>query len=208
VAQGIADKSVTLVRNEGNMLPLKAGSSAAATTAIFALGEGRTSIEGLAMAAELRRITGANGGTKGVTVLDSSMSEAEVMAAVGKAGDATQYVVAAFASVAAYRGTNALAGNFPQFLQGLIATKKPVALIAMGNPYLLRSFPEVAVYMATYSTVPPSEVAAAKALFGEIPITGKLPVSIPGFAQYGDGIQVAAVGSSTVHSSDKLSDTR
>ena len=181
VAQGIADKSVTLVKNDGNLLPLKAGSATAANTAIFALVESRTSVEGLAMSAELRRI----GGTKGITVLDSSMSEADLIAAVGKASDATQYVVAAFASVAAYRGTNALNGNFPQFIEGLIATKKPVALIAMGNPYLLRSFPEVAVYMATYSTVPPSEVAAAKALFGEIPITGKLPVSIPGFAQYG-----------------------
>jgi hypothetical protein len=28
-----------------------------------------------------------------------------------------------------------------------------------------------------------------KALFGENPISGKLPVSIPGFAQCGDGIK-------------------
>lgn len=37
-----------------------------------------------------------------------------------------------------------------------------------------------------------SEVSAVKALFGEISIGGKLPVSIPGFAQYGDGISIAA----------------
>src|ERR1019366_8944831 len=47
VAQDIADKSVTLVKNTDNMLPLKA----LATTAFFALVEGRTSVEGLAMAA-------------------------------------------------------------------------------------------------------------------------------------------------------------
>jgi beta-N-acetylhexosaminidase len=46
--------------------------------------------------------------------------------------------------------------------------------------------------MTTYSTVPPSEVSAVKALFGEIAIGGKLPVTIPGFAQYGDGISLAA----------------
>jgi hypothetical protein len=28
------------------------------------------------------------------------------------------------------------------------------------------------------------------ALFGEIPITGKLPVSIPGIANYGEGIMI------------------
>jgi beta-N-acetylhexosaminidase len=86
----------------------------------------------------------------------------------------------------------ALGGGFAPFVQNLVATKKPVALIAMGNPYLLRSFPDVAAYMTTYSTVSPSEVAAVKALFGEIAIGGKLPVSIPGFAAYGDGISLAA----------------
>ena len=75
-------------------------------------------------------------------------------------------------------------------MQLLSATQKPVALVALGNPYLLRNFSDVAAYMTTYSTVPPSEVSAVKALFGEIEIKGKLPVTIPGFAQYGDGIAV------------------
>jgi beta-N-acetylhexosaminidase len=69
---------------------------------------------------------------------------------------------------------------------------KPVILIALGNPYLLRGFPDVAAYLATFSTVPPSETAAVKALFGEINIRGHLPVSIPGAAQYGEGLQVSA----------------
>jgi beta-N-acetylhexosaminidase len=112
--------------------------------------------------------------------------------AVQRAGDVGQYVVVAFASVAAYKGSVALGGGFPQLVQSLVDTKKPVALIAMGNPYLLRNFPDVAAYMTTYSTVPPAEISAVKALFGEIPIGGKLPVSIPGFAQYGDGISMAA----------------
>ena len=98
------------------------------------------------------------------------------------------FVVAAFASVAAYRGSVALGGGFPQLLQNLLATKKPVALIAMGNPYLLRNFPEVAAYLTTYSTVPPSEVSAVKALFGEIGIHGRSPVTIPGIADRGAGL--------------------
>ena len=84
------------------------------------------------------------------------MSDADLQAAVQRASEASQYVVAAFASVAAYRGSVALGGGFPQMVQNLIATKKPVALIALGNPYLLRNFPDVAAYMTTYSTVPPS----------------------------------------------------
>jgi hypothetical protein len=46
----------------------------------------------------------------------------------------------------------------------------------------------VKAYLTTFSTVPPSEVAAVKALFGLEPITGKLPVTIPGIAPYHTGL--------------------
>jgi beta-N-acetylhexosaminidase len=65
-------------------------------------------------------------------------------------------------------------------------------LISLGTPYLLRAFAGVTGYMTTYSTVPTSEIAAVKALFGEIPIGGKLPVTIPDLAKYGDGISLPA----------------
>ncbi len=185
VAQQISDRSVTLVRNENDFVPLKS----AATTAFFILTEGRASVEGLAFAAEVRKRSAA----ASVTIVDTSMTDADLDAAVQHASAAGQYVVAAFASVAAYRGSVVLGGGFPAMLQNLTATKKPVALIALGNPYLLRNFPDVSAYMTTYSTVPPSEVSAVKALFGEIATGGKLPVSIPGFAEYGDGISLAPV---------------
>jgi len=65
-------------------------------------------------------------------------------------------------------------------------------LIALGNPYLVRSFPNVKAYAATFSTAATSETAAVRAVFGEIPITGHLPVTIPDIAKYGDGIQTSA----------------
>jgi beta-N-acetylhexosaminidase len=184
VAQQISDKSVTLVKNDGGLVPLKAP----ATTAFFVLGESRTGVEGQAFASEMKKRTAA----ATVIQLDPTMSDADIQAAVARASDATEYVVAAFASVAAYRGDVALAGAFPVLIQQLIATKKPVVLLALGNPYLLRAFPDAAAYMTTYSSVPPSELSAVKALYGEIAISGKLPVTIPGLAKYGDGITVAA----------------
>lgn len=185
VAQQISDHSVTLVRNRDNQTPLKSP----ATTAFFLLTESRASTEGLAFAAEVRKRSAA----APIVVLDSTMSDMDLDAAVQHESQAGQYVVAAFVSVAAYRGNVALGGGFPAMLTKLIATGKPVTLIALGNPYLLRSFPDVAGYMTTYSTVPPSEISAVKALFGEIPISGKLPITIPGLAAYGDGIALAAV---------------
>ena len=68
-----------------------------------------------------------------------------------------------------------------------------MTLVALGNPYLLRDFPDVAAYLATFSTVPQSEAAAVRALFGEFDIRGHLPVTIPGAAQYGEGLEAPAM---------------
>ena len=53
-------------------------------------------------------------------------------------------------------------------------------VVAMGSPYVASSFPQVQTYLCTYSNVTISELSAVKALFGEIPIRGHLPVTIPG----------------------------
>ena len=112
---------------------------------------------------------------------------------MGRLTGCQSYVVAAFASVGAYRGTvGMLGGELPHALEALISTGKPVALIALGNPYVLRNFGKVTAYLATYSNVAPSEIAAARAVLGEIDITGHLPVTIPGQAAYGEGIQLRA----------------
>jgi beta-N-acetylhexosaminidase len=174
---------VTLVKNDGEVVPLKNPPSTAFITMI----EGPTSTQGMAFLSEVRkRVRDATA----ITV-DARMSESDLQAAVARASQAANIVVAAFASVAAYRGSVSLGGGFPQMMDQLIATGRPVTLVAMGNPYLLRNFPGVAAYLTTYSTVPPSEIAAVKALTGEIDIQGKLPVTIPGFAQYGDGIALS-----------------
>jgi len=183
VAQQIADRSVTLVKNSGDFLPLKEPGS----TAFFVLSESRTGVQGQAFLQELRRRSSSSM----VIQLDSTMSGADIAAGLERAQGAQRYIVAAFASLAVYRGNTPLGGSFPALIENLIATKKPVMLMALGNPYLLRSFPGVAAYLTTCSSVPVSEIAAVKALFGEIAIGGKLPVSIPGFAQYGDGIRMA-----------------
>jgi len=59
----------------------------------------------------------------------------------------------------------------------------------MGNPYLAGDFPRIENYMCTFSNATVSEVAAVKALFGEIAIRGHLPVTIPNIAQRGAGIE-------------------
>jgi beta-N-acetylhexosaminidase len=179
-AQEIASRAVTLVKNDASLIPLRTP----AKTCFLLLAESHYSNEGLEFAQEVRRHE------KNATViqLDASLPGASLDAAVQKTAACESIAVAAFASVAAYRGDVALGGDFPRMLDALFATGKPVALIALGNPYLVRSFPRAAAFLLTFSTVPPSEAAAVTALFGESPIRGHTPVTIPGVAKIGEGI--------------------
>jgi beta-N-acetylhexosaminidase len=117
------------------------------------------------------------------------MPQPQIDDAVDKLASCQSYAIAAFASVNASSGTVGLAGALPHAVESLVASGKPIAFVALGNPYLLRNFPNVTAYLATFSTVPPSETAAVKALWGEIAIRGHLPVSIPGIAKMGEGLE-------------------
>ena len=70
-----------------------------------------------------------------------------------------------------------------------LAQRRPVVVAAFGNPYVIRQFPSVKSYLVTYGVTEDLEKAAAAALFGLQPITGRAPVSLPGFFAMGDGIQ-------------------
>jgi beta-N-acetylhexosaminidase len=181
-AQETADKAVTLVKNEGNLVPLQDPANAC----WFILTESRGGQQGVRTVDELqKRVKSAR-----YTVLDPVVSSVEIEQTLQKSSDCKLNVVAAFVSAREYQGKVALPGNLSALVTGLLTGKNPVVLVALGSPYLLRSFGGVASYLATFSTAPPSEAAAVKALLGEIPITGKLPVSIPGFAEYGDGLSL------------------
>jgi beta-N-acetylhexosaminidase len=69
-------------------------------------------------------------------------------------------------------------------------------VLAMGNPYLAKDFPAIQNYICAFSNATVSEISAAKALFGEIPMHGHLPVSIPNIAIRGRGIERAAENAS------------
>ena len=62
------------------------------------------------------------------------------------------------------------------------------AVVAFGNPYIGTQIPGVETYLCTFSNTPTSAIALVKAIFGEIPIHGRLPVTIPGIGQRGTGL--------------------
>jgi beta-N-acetylhexosaminidase len=212
--QQVADAAVTLVRDNGEVLPLKSslksqGTAKAAlpyttqeethnqTVAVLFSDDVRTE-SGRAFGREFRaRIPDAR-----VIYVDpriaAGMSD-EVLKAVDEAKTvvAAVYVVPTAGKVG---NSVAMADTTGVLLQQLLNHgAEKTAVIAMGNPYLAADFPKIENYMCTFSNATVSEVAAVKALFGEIAIHGHLPVSIPNVAQRGTGIerpaQVASGGS-------------
>jgi beta-N-acetylhexosaminidase len=177
-AQRVSDRAVTLVRNERNLLPLAAPNQAC----VIASAGVRISPFGQRMLAEFRK----RAPRARLMSVENALPGPALEALIGDVAQCSAIVFASFTT------NPMLAGDIPAFVQKLTEGPAPVVFVAFGNPYLLSSFPKVAAYVALFSPTVPSEVSAVKALFGEIPISGRLPVTIPGFAVYGEGMQLPA----------------
>ncbi|MEQ1885868.1 MAG: glycoside hydrolase family 3 N-terminal domain-containing protein [Bryobacteraceae bacterium] len=174
-AQTIADRAVTLIRNTGDVVPLKAPEQSCLIVSTGA----RLSTFGQRLSEEFhRRQPNAR-----VVLIDNGMNEAALEAQVGDTSACSAVVFAT------YTLNTKLIETLSALVTKLTEGTVPVVLVAFGNPYLVADFPKVAAFMPAFSTAPPSEASIAKALLGEIAITGKLPITIPDFAVYGDGIE-------------------
>ncbi len=180
-ARTAAQRAITLVKNNHGLIPLKNRENAC----WFILSGSRFSTQGQGLLEELRSRRVRN-----VTLLDPQLPEAEFAALAEKAAACETAVLGAYVTASAYRGNVDLAGNYPGFVKKLLAGGRPVVFVALGNPYLLRTYPDVAAYLATFSTARVSEEAAVRAVLGEAPITGRLPVTIPGLATADFGIMI------------------
>lgn len=69
------------------------------------------------------------------------------------------------------------------------APPEKTIVIALSNPYDLEAMPGVSTSLTTYSSNAISHAAACRALFGEQPIVGRLPVAIADFAS-GTGLSI------------------
>jgi beta-N-acetylhexosaminidase len=184
MAQSVADRAFTLVKDDQRLFPM----TSAVGSCLIVMDEGEFSMRGQTLTTELRRRVPELRGY----VTNPGVPDPVLTAIARDTSTCKAIYVAAFVTVAAYRGSVALQGGLNSFMNTLVHGPVPVALISLGNPYLLRDFPDLRSYAATFSTSSSSEIAAAKAILGEIPISGKMPVSIPGVAKIGDGLDVLA----------------
>ncbi len=207
-ADRVASASITLVRDNGQVLPLKnRGTSAAAPSygsvehpaeplvCVVLTDDVRTE-NGRRLERELRsrirdvRILYVDPriATGMAPLVQQAVSSAEkVMVAV-------YMVPTAGKTVKNGNGTQAnsvaLAQTPAAILQSILdAARQKTVVVAFGSPYIAADFPQIESYLCAFSNVSISEAAAVRAMFGEVPIQGRLPVSIPGFAPRGTGIR-------------------
>ena len=177
IARGIAERAVTLLRDEKQMIPM--APRAAITLVVYApeleLEAGRIFAAELGTGARVRTIRVAP--QVGRETLDS----------IARAAGTDQLVISTHVRRIEGEGRFAVAQRVSAWIDSLAAVR-PVTVVAHGNPYVIRQFPRVGTYLATFGIDPSLERAAAQALLGRIAISGRTPVSLPGFFTRGDGL--------------------
>jgi beta-N-acetylhexosaminidase len=191
LAREVAEHAITLVRDDNHLLPMKRDDGRSTLVILFV--SDPHGDDGRVLEQQIRaRLPAAT-----VVYVDRRSAPVEadgIVAMLPRFGR----VIAAVYSVPqpGQVGTqtsmdtmNAAKGTPGTILQELLNLGgERTAVLAMGSPYLILSYPDIRSYACAFSSVSTSETAMVRAIFGEIPIHGKLPVTLPNVAKYGDGI--------------------
>jgi beta-N-acetylhexosaminidase len=165
-ANAITDRTTTLVKNDAGTLPLATQGKKVLVTG-YGVTTTQTLADGLA----------AKGAVTTVKQTGTSPTDAQVAAAVAAASSQDAVVVTTMkawdTSV-----TDPRAGQ-QKLVKQLLATGKPVIVVATRDPYDIAYFTDAPTYVATYSYSPVAIQSVARVISGAVSPTGKLPVDIP-----------------------------
>ena len=190
IAQAVSDRAITLIKDERAMVPLptpRTGSVMYLSVLDYPSGW-RIAAPSRTMIPELRARWTA---TESFEISDrTTPSELDLVRTLAAKFDAV--VAGIFVRASSGSGRLDLAPQLEQFLQDLARAterrKQPFVSVLFGNPYTAMGIPEAPAVMLTYDFSDGAERAAVKALAGEIPITGKLPIPLPGMFEIGHGL--------------------
>ena len=101
-------------------------------------------------------------------------------------------IAAVYVRVADRKGSIGLPDDEAVVVDRLLAAGKPVVVACFGSPYLAERFPAAKTWIAAFSTVDVAQRAMGRALFGQTAVGGRLPVHIPGVATLGAGLDLPA----------------
>jgi beta-N-acetylhexosaminidase len=210
VAQSVADRAVTLVSDANKLLPLRlpqpspakaqtasgsvpsTSASSSGIVAVIFTDDARSSEGGRIFAGQLKQ-RAPDAAVLYVDQANSGFVAPDVLAAVAGANR----VIAVAEAVPSARRTTSGQGtgsaeldqSAAQILASILKISASKTVVtAFGNPYIGTQISGIETYLCTFSNTSTSAVSLVKALFGEIPIHGRLPVTVPGIAQRGSGL--------------------
>ena len=183
-AEKTFESSITLVKNEGDIVPLSAGFQ---KIAVFSLSSDPGGyFAGRAFVRAMKRRV-----PRAIEFYAEASTGGEFIAeAVEKTREADVVVIGLFSRVSARKGNVGLDLKHIQLINELADGHQRVVVVSFGSPYFLRNFKDVDAYLCAYRYADESQLSTVKALFGEIDIVGKLPVSIPGIFSIGHGLKI------------------
>jgi beta-N-acetylhexosaminidase len=167
-AQRAADRTTTLIKNDAGILPLRPGARNVLVTGW-----------GVSTTATLGTEIARRGATATIRQTGLSPGQAQIDEAVAAAKN--QDLVVAVTN-RAWDIKDEPTHNGPgqmNLVKALVATGRPVVVVAVRDPYDIAWFPETTTYVATYSYTAEALNSAARTLFGELNPTGRLPVAVP-----------------------------
>ena len=178
------EKSVTLVKNDRNVLPLTPEMPAEKIAVLSLSSDADDYYAGQTFIREVqKRKPGLS-----TFYADAFTGQEFIRKAKTKALDADIVVLALFSSLRSGKGSVDLLPKHIDLVRELSWAKKKTLVVSFGSPYFLRHFPEVDGYLCLYRNTAQAQEVAAKAVCGEIEIEGRLPVSIPGLYPVGHGL--------------------
>ena len=191
VADAVSQKSITLVKDQHGSVPLKLGPEAKVLylSVLDGPGNWRIGAPSRAFIPELKRRW------RSVTSVElserSTANEIDLVRAMAPRYDAI--VASVFVRASSGSGRMDLPANMQALLRALArqsdASKQPLVAVIFGNPYTATFIQELPAILLTYDFYDRAERSAARALLGDAPIGGKLPIALPGMAERGTGIQ-------------------
>jgi beta-N-acetylhexosaminidase len=181
VADDIARKSITILKNGSDLLPLNGTRTASVLSISFRrntdLLAGRYFNQ--AMRATYPRLSAID--------VDVGGDEVDYERILRRARGQALVVVGSYSN---YSGALDAREELAQFIRDLGELGVPHVVITFGNPYLISDFPDTQAYVLAWNGSEPSQRAAAGALVGDFDVLGRAPTRIPPVFALGDGLTV------------------
>ncbi|MEI6670025.1 MAG: glycoside hydrolase family 3 N-terminal domain-containing protein [Acidobacteriota bacterium] len=190
VAQQINDRALTLLKDDRNQVPLKAGREANVLyLSVLDYASGwRESVPSRAIIPELKQRWP---NLTSIEITDKTTpSEYDLVRALARRADAV--IAGVFVRIASSSGRMDLSAPEVALLDAIAPQNKPFVAVCFGNPYTAMALSKLPAVLVGYEFSDFTERAAARGLAGEIPIGGQLPISLPGLFPVGHGLTRAA----------------